>query len=148
MFKVSNIYICIYIYMYIYIICYTYELHLIQIRPFPSEGRIGRNSSTSYKLSPSHQENPPWRLPPPKLYPSQGFPTQGMRGCPPPLAENSPTEQQFLCYNLIKTSFYSHYFCTIFILASYSLYRQLMIILTLMFIIYRMFLTLFKAQMV
>ena len=70
-------YICvyIYIYMYIYIICYTYELHLIQIRPFPSEGRIGRNSSTSYKLSPSHQENPPCRLPPPKLHPSQGFPT-------------------------------------------------------------------------
>ena len=139
-------YIYVYIYVYIYIyIYYTYELHLIQIWPFPSEGRIGRNPSTSYKLSPSHQENPPGRLPPPKLHPSQGFPTEGTRGSPPPLAE---TEQQFLCYNLIKTSFYSHYFCTIFILASYSLYRQFMIILTLMFIIYRMFLTLCKAQMV
>ena len=68
MFKVSNIYIYvlyIYIYTYIYIyiyIYYTNELHLIQMRPFPCEGRTRRNPSTSYKLSPSHQENPPGRL--------------------------------------------------------------------------------------
>ena len=57
---------------------------------------------------------------------------------PPPLAGNSPHWTKFLCYNLIKTSFYSHYSCTIFTLTSYSLYRQFMIIVTLMFIIYRM----------
>ena len=71
MFKVSNIYIYvlyiyIYIHRYIYIYTYIYILY-IWVTPntnqaFPCEGRIVRNPSTSYKLSSSHQENPPGRL--------------------------------------------------------------------------------------
>ena len=87
--------------------------------------------ATSCKFSPSYQENSSGRLP------QQSFGVFLLRS-PPPLAGNSPHWTKFLCYNLIKTSFYSHYSCTIFTLTSYSLYRQFMIIVTLMFIIYRM----------
>ena len=51
---------------------HTYELHLIQIRLFPTEQRIQWSPPTSCKFSSSHQENPPGRLST-KVLSDQGF---------------------------------------------------------------------------